>query len=149
MQANEEVMVRDARASDLPAVLSLLEGAGLPTAGVAEWLPRFVVAEAEGKLAGAAGVEAYLEDGLLRSVVVAEEWRGRGLGAKLVARVLDDATRAGLLRVYLLTMTAEQYFPRLGFRRIAREEVSQAVQQSPEFQSICPSSAAVMVRESS
>lgn len=141
-----EVVLRPARPEDLPAVLALLEAAGLPTAGVAEWLPRFVVAEGAGGLAGVAGLEAYGDDALLRSVAVAEGWRGRGLGGRLTDAVLASAAAAGVRTVYLLTETAEGFFPRHGFRRIPREEASAAVRASAEFRELCPASSAVMAR---
>ena len=46
--------------------------------------------------------------------------------------------------VYLLTTTAEQFFPKWGFVQIPRDDVPAGVQQSVEFQSACPSTAIVM-----
>jgi amino-acid N-acetyltransferase len=46
--------------------------------------------------------------------------------------------------VFLLTTTAERFFPRFGFEEIARDEVPASVQASVEFQSACPASAIVM-----
>jgi amino-acid N-acetyltransferase len=114
---------------------------------VAEWLPRFVMAEADGSVAGVAGLEVYDRDGLLRSVAVADDWRGRGLGGVLTATILAAAKADGLRSVYLLTDTAEGYFPRHGFRRIARSEVPDTVTASVEFRELCPASSAVMVTE--
>jgi amino-acid N-acetyltransferase len=45
--------------------------------------------------------------------------------------------------IYLLTTTAERYFPKFGFERIARDDVPATVRTSVEFTSACPSSAAV------
>jgi amino-acid N-acetyltransferase len=140
-------VLRAAAPSDLPAVLALLEGAGLPGAGVEAWLERFVVAEREGSVVAAAGLELYGADALLRSVVVDPAWRGQGLGSALTAELLGEARAAGIGRVYLLTDTAEGYFPRHGFRRIPREEASEAVRRSREFRELCPVSSIVMVAE--
>jgi len=82
------VQLRTAMPEDLPKVLSLLDGARLPTAGVAEAFPHFAVAESEGRLVGAAGLEIYETSALLRSVVVEDRWRGSGVGRKF------DRTRA-------------------------------------------------------
>ena len=46
--------------------------------------------------------------------------------------------------LFLLTTTAERYFPQFGFERIARTDVPATVQTSIEFTSACPASAAVM-----
>ena len=49
--------------------------------------------------------------------------------------------------LYLLTTTAERYFPKFGFERIERAEVPLSVQTSIEFTSACPSSATVMRKQ--
>jgi amino-acid N-acetyltransferase len=46
--------------------------------------------------------------------------------------------------VFLLTTTAENYFPRFGFACVGRDEVSESVKCSMEFQVACPASAVVM-----
>jgi amino-acid N-acetyltransferase len=138
-------VLRSATAADLSAVLRLLESAGLPAAGVAEHLADFVVAESGGRLEGVAGLEVHGHDGVLRSVAVDPSSRGRGLGRRLTERVLASARAAGLRRLYLLTTTAEGWFPRYGFRPIAREDASVAVRASVEFREACPDSAVAMV----
>ena len=50
----------------------------------------------------------------------------------------------GVDTVYLLTTTAERFFPRLGFEPITRDQVPTTVQASVEFRSACPASAVVM-----
>jgi amino-acid N-acetyltransferase len=138
------VSVRTATPNDLSAVRELLQDAGLPTAGVEQSLPRFVIAEADGRVVGTAGLELYGAAALLRSVAVRPTFRGSGLGRVLVNRLLGQAEASGIAQVYLLTTTAERYFPRLGFARITREQVPPAVRASVEFTEACPASAAVM-----
>jgi amino-acid N-acetyltransferase len=58
--------------------------------------------------------------------------------------VLDRARERGVREMYLLTTTAERWFPRFGFTRIAREQVPDAVRGSVEFREACPAFAAVM-----
>jgi N-acetylglutamate synthase-like GNAT family acetyltransferase len=137
--------LREAVAADLDAVESLLTESELPTAGVREAFDSFVVVEVAGRIEGVAGLEIHGRDGVLRSVAVAPSLRGTGVGAQLTERVLDLARSRQLRRVYLLTTTAEGYFPRHGFRRIAREDASADVQQSVEFREACPASAVAMV----
>lgn len=136
--------LRPAEGSDLPAVLVLLADAGLPSAGVEESLPSFVVAKVDGRLVGVAGLEVHGRDGVLRSVAVDPACRGRGLGGRLTRRMLELADDAGLRRVYLLTTMAEEYFARYGFRRIDRSEASPEVRRSVEFREACPASAVAM-----
>jgi amino-acid N-acetyltransferase len=151
-------LLRVARADDLPAVERLLAAAGLPAAGVADLFARraadFVVAEdpgAPGRLVAVAGLEVCggggpNADALLRSVAVDAAWRGRGLGRALVGRLAGEAEARGLRALYLLTTTAEGYFPRLGFAPVARDAVPAAVAATVEFRSACPASAAAMAR---
>ena len=137
--------LRPAGPGDAERVLGLLAAAGLPTAGVREALDRFVVAEEAGRIVGVGGLEVHGADGVLRSVAVAPDRRGRGTGARLTDAVVAAARREGLRRLYLLTTTAEGYFPRWGFRRIDREEASEDARRSIEFREACPASATVMV----
>ncbi len=136
--------LRTARSADLTEVLALLGRAQLPTAGVAEALSHFVVAESEGRLVGVAGLEVYGASALLRSVVVEDGWRGSGVGRSLIDRALGQARQAGIEDVFLLTTTAEHYFPRFGFSCVGRDVVTEEVRGSMEFQGACPSSAVVM-----
>lgn len=145
-QDSTGITLRSARATDLPAVLGLLEAAGLPRDGVAEGLVRLCLAEVDGRLAGVAGLERYGTSALLRSVAVAEDQRGRKVAGRLVQRMLEEARDESIHDVYLRTTTAEGYFPRFGFEKVDQAEVPEAVKASVEFQGACPSSAACMVR---
>jgi len=138
--------LRAASPSDLPEVERLLTAAGLPLAGVVAALPTFTVADVGGSLVGVAGLEVCCDNALLRSVAVAPEWQGRGLGRALVARVIADAESRGVRALYLLTTTAEHYFPSFGFVRTSRDQVPEDVRASAEFRGVCPSSAVVMER---
>lgn len=138
------VTLRTAAPADLPAVLALLERAHLPGAGVADALAHFVIAEDKGELVGVVGLEIYGASALLRSAAVEEKWRGSGVGRVLIERALDLARMRGIEDVFLLTTTAEHYFPRFGFTCVSRDSVDQAVQASVEFQDACPASATVM-----
>ncbi|HEX6536458.1 MAG TPA: arsenic resistance N-acetyltransferase ArsN2 [Gemmatimonadaceae bacterium] len=138
--------VRPAIAADLPAVERLLVASSLPLDGVREALPTFVVAEAGDEVVGVAGLEVCCDNALLRSVAVADAWRSHGIGRALVTRVISDAEARGIHALYLLTTTAERYFPSFGFREIGRDEVPADVRETAEFRSACPASATVMCR---
>ena len=154
-QSNETVSTRDQRRvtlrravpADRDTVGALLRDLELPTDGVTDWLDRFWVGEHEGAIVGVAGMERYGDAGLLRSVAVAPEWRGSGIGRALVDRVLEEGRAAGVQEVFLLTTTAERYFPRLGFACVDRARVPAGVRTSAEFTGACPASAVVMRRE--
>jgi N-acetylglutamate synthase-like GNAT family acetyltransferase/SAM-dependent methyltransferase len=139
--------VRAAGAVDLPAIRGLLDQARLPTAGVAEHLADFLVAEEAGTVAGAVGMEQAGEAALFRSLVVRPDARRRGIGERLF-RSLEAVARArGVKRAYLLTETIEARCRAWGFTRVPRETVPAALRSSPEFTGCCPASAALMAKE--
>jgi N-acetylglutamate synthase-like GNAT family acetyltransferase len=135
-----------AGSTDLPAIEELLTAANLPTVGVGALLATFVVAEHGGAIIGVAGLELCRTNALLRSVAVAPEWQGKGVGRALVSRVIADAEVRRVHALYLLTTTAEHYFPALGFTVTSRETTPGAVRATAEFRSACPASATVMTR---
>ena len=140
-------VLRPARTDDLPGIEQLLTKSGLPTTGVAAALGGFIVAESAGAIVGTAALEVCHDDALLRSVAVAPEWRSHGLGRALVTRVIADAEGQGLRALYLLTTTAEHYFPSFGFQPVTRAEVPGDVQATVEFREACCASAVVMCRQ--
>lgn len=145
-RAGHAAELRPATPDDLRAVERLLTASGLPTDGVADALRTFTVAVSGEDIVGVAGLEVCRENALLRSVAVEPEWRSHGLGRALVTRVIADAESRGLNALYLLTTTAEHYFPSFGFEPITRELVPADIRGTAEFQSACPASAVVMCR---
>jgi amino-acid N-acetyltransferase len=121
----------------------LLDDGGLLTAGVAEQMGGFLVADDGASIVGVAGLEVYDGVGLLRSVAVAASLRGYGLGARLVRAALAAARQRGIRNVALLTETAGPFFSRLGFRESARERMDPRLLSSSEFTS--PSCATALV----
>jgi amino-acid N-acetyltransferase len=138
------VTLRSAVDGDLAAVERLLVASSLPVIGVAEALRTFVVAESDGRLVGVVGLEICCEYALLRSTAVAPGWRDRGLGRRLVERIIAEAEAQGICALYLLTTTAERYFPSFGFAKTTRDAVPAPIRQTAEFQTACPASATVM-----
>ena len=138
--------IRRATAGDLPRIEDLLVASELPLAGVAESIGDFLVAEQhDGAIVGVVGLEACCtEYALLRSTAVSPAWRGRGLGRRLVERAIADAEARGFHALWLLTTTAERYFPSFGFVAARRDDAPEEVRASVEFTSACPASAAVM-----
>lgn len=143
--------IRPAATTDFPEVERLLVEAGLPTAGVADIFRTspsdFFVAMAgdlAGKLVAVAGLEVCGDNALLRSVAVRPDWRRLGVGCDLVKRIVCHAEERGVRALYLLTMTAEHYFPRFGFEPIDRATVPADISQTLEFKSACPATAVAM-----
>ena len=139
--------VRPAREGDWPVIEELLRDGTLPTAGAQEHLGDFLVAEGGGSVVGVIGLERYADGALLRSAAVAPAWRGHGVGEALVRALLAHARGRGVASLFLLTETAERWFPRFGFARVTREDVPAGVKASVEFRGACPASAAVFRRD--
>jgi amino-acid N-acetyltransferase len=124
---------------DVAAVEALLADAGLPLDGAAEAFELGIVGRfpPDGPVVAAAAIERFDHDGLLRSVVVAPEHRGTGLGHELVAAAEVLAVESGIRDLWLLTETAVDWFPRLGYRVVERATAAAAVGDSIEFTTVC------------
>ncbi len=143
--------LRRATRDDLTAVQQLLTLVTLPTVGVDTIFELdaedFVVATDPAQptvVIATGGLEVRGRDALLRSIAVHPAWQAHGLGAQVVSRLIEAAEQRGLTALYLLTTTAERYFPRFGFERVARGDVSPAIAQTDEFAGACPASAIAM-----
>jgi GNAT superfamily N-acetyltransferase len=100
-------------------------------------LGRLFVLRDRGRVAGMANALCTVstaEGGpvvLLEDVIVAKDYRGRGLGRRLVEHVLDWARREGYLRVTLLVDEANTrvfpFYESLGFARSAMVAYRQAL----------------------
>ena len=140
-----DVSIGPARRDELPRILELLEEGGLPRDELANHLSTTLVARSEGRVIGCAALELYGQVALLRSVAVARDLRGTGLGRPLTEAAPEFSRHLDVEEAYLLTETADLFFPRFGFRPIPRSEVPRSVQRSVEFTAARPASARVMV----
>jgi amino-acid N-acetyltransferase len=135
-----------ARSSDLSQIRWLLNLRNLPSEDITpELLASFLVCRDAIGVVGVIGLEYYGTVALLRSLVVADGFEGRGLGGRLMGAATHFARRRGVRWIFLLTTTAEAFFERFGFRRIPRDCAPRCIEDSSEFKSLCPSTAALMV----
>ncbi len=72
--------------------------------------------------------------------------RAAGTGSALVRHAETYALTHGVRRIFLLTTTAEAFFARRGYGRIAREHAPESIRTTREFADICPASSALMVK---
>ncbi len=142
------IRLRPATEVDAAAAATLLDAAGLcPLDETAQFGPNYVVAEDEsGRIVAMAGVEVYGFHGLLRSVAVDSSARGIGLGLQVTADRIEWSRRRGLHELWLLTVTAQGFFPRLGFSVAARDEAPPEIAATREWRVMCPASSVVMRR---
>jgi amino-acid N-acetyltransferase len=131
----------------MDVIRGLLESAGLPVADLDLVHQEFLVACEGGRIVGCAGAEHHGSAALLRSLAVAPEHRGKGLGDLLLRKGVDEARRRGARDLYALTTTIEPLLARRGFVRVERATVPEGIRRSREFASLCPASAACMKLE--
>jgi amino-acid N-acetyltransferase len=135
--------IRLAVPPEFDQVQALVAAAGLPLEGL-EGTWRTWVALADGHIVGTASLERHGHALLLRSVAVDPAHRGQGIGQALVAAALAAADPIG--SVSLLTETAPGWFPRFGFRPVAREALDPALAASPELRGACSATAQAFTR---
>jgi amino-acid N-acetyltransferase len=127
--------------------VALLESLGLPVSDITdEDLEHFFFTGSDGSPMGLVGLEVHGTEALLRSLVVSETARGKGLGSVLVDHAEQYAASKSVRSIYLLTTTAERFFKRLGYERVDRSQAPPSIKQTHEFASLCPASSAFMTK---
>ncbi len=125
------VTVRRARTGDVPAMRAI--AAPLVERRILlgkEWVesygavPEFRVAvDAEGRVVGFGALHVIWSDlGEIRTLAVADEWRGHGVGHALLEALEEDARGYGLSRLFCLTFEVA-FFGRHGFVDMGSETV--------------------------
>jgi len=98
------------------------------------------------RLTAVVGLEIKNQVALLRSLAVEPEYRNRRIASTLVDKIEDYARSLNVDTLYLLTMTAEAFFKKCGYRLTARNSAPAAMQGTAEFKNLCPATAACMVK---
>lgn len=137
---------RFASTTDLAIINRRLAEAHLPHDDVGSHLRHFMLAGENEVIAGVIGLEIYGHIGLLRSLLVAQDMRKRGIGRDLCERLCEHAIAQGVRDLYLLTVDAQDYFSARGFARIERSLAPMAIRSTRQFSELCPSSAILMYR---
>ena len=109
-------------------------------------LRHFLVMRDGTRLVGVVGLEVVGESSLLRSLAVLPRYRNKGIASELVRKMEEYARSKGIEKLYLLTITAEEFFAKQGYQEINRRSAPDALQVTTEFRSICPSTAICMVK---
>ena len=143
----EKIIFSYADTKDLQAIECLLGKCELPYQDIIHHLPHFILAKNETQLVGVIGLEILDGFGLLRSLAVSDSHRGQGLAKTLYYRLATYADKQGIKTLYLLTLTAAGFFAKLGFNRIERETAPKLIQETEEFQNLCPDTAVCMSKD--
>ena len=136
-------IIRAVAPDDYDAAIDMLQVAGLPTEDLS--IDRLaLVAEAGDKILGIVGLESFGTVALLRSLVVAHDARGGGIGEQLVTALENQCHDSGVTDIWLLTIDADAFFSRLGYAMRDRTNAPKEIRSTEEFSSLCPGDAALM-----
>lgn len=87
----------------------------------------FFVVEQDQKIVGCGALEIFTETlGEVRSLVVADDYKGNGFGQKLVAHIIEEARHIGLRQIMALTYVPD-FFYKLGFRTVEKDTLPEKV----------------------
>ena len=136
-----------ASSMDEPWIRQLLTLCGLPHEDITpEHLRHFWVIKEKGEILGTVGLEILGRLALLRSLAVDPRFRNRGFASELTKKAEQYAASLKIEKHYLLTMTAESFFRKRGYQKIERISAPSEIQETTEFQSLCPASSICMVK---
>jgi N-acetylglutamate synthase-like GNAT family acetyltransferase len=121
--------------------------AGLPADDVEDPQPLFWRFESYQDIpVGFGGLEIYGSDALLRSVVTFPPLRQVGIGSTIVEMLETEARARHCRAIYLLTTSQADFFAGLGYAPCARSHLPDAVRQSRQFTTLCPSTTNAVVK---
>ncbi|WP_138431942.1 arsenic resistance N-acetyltransferase ArsN2 [Fodinibius saliphilus] len=139
--------ITKAQKKDLENVKQLLRKCQLPSSDLTKHhMDHFFLLKSGNKIHGSVGLEIFEPYGLLRSLAIKKEMREQGYGKLLVNQIENYGHEQDIKRIYLLTTTAQNFFKKNDYRNINRNRIPQNVKKSKEFSSLCPESAASMVK---
>jgi len=143
----EKMNFEELAPGDFATVFDLLNEAGLDDSDLGQPGIRLFQIVESGRVTAVGGLEIRDGQALLRSVAVKKEWRGTGLGKKLVAQIEKAARQSGIQSLYLLTTTASGFFQSLGYSPIHRDDFAEPLKLTAQFAGLCPASAICMKKE--
>lgn len=132
--------------ADLGELRDALTASGLPVADLAESGRTFFRFDDGAGLVGYGGLEGEGADRLLRSLLVVADRRGAGFGRAVLAALEARARELGVARLHLLTNTAAPFFAASSYAAADRNAAPTSIAGSREFTTLCPASAAYLVK---
>jgi len=133
-KSSKAPVLRKARLRDVPAVFRLIQQYAAQEVMLPRALPElyeniweFTVAEKDGKVVACGALRLYSEElAEIRSLCVEPEHKTSGLGRAVTQRLIQEAKRLGLKRVFALTVVPG-FFSKLGFYPVERGTLPQKV----------------------
>ncbi|MGK7345980.1 MAG: N-acetyltransferase [Candidatus Nitrospinota bacterium M3_3B_026] len=117
-------IIKDARAIQSLVKIYADRGEMLPRSinELFETIRQYIIYEEEGKTLGVCGLHIAWEDlAEIRALAVNPDSRGRGIGAALARKAIDEARRLGVPKVFTLTYVPG-FFRKLGFEIVEKQE---------------------------
>jgi len=139
VEPEDGLLFQPASQTDWNEIRNLLTANRLQVQGALNHLSNFVVATENGRVVGAIGMEVYGDIGLIRSLVVASNMRGRKVARRLIKQLISRARTRQVGALYLLSGPADDLFYAFGFEKMARADMPTKLYVSSEMQG--PSSA--------
>ncbi len=134
-------------ADDGDLLARALSAAQMPTDDLTEPHREFFALSDDAGPIGFIGLEGSGADRLLRSLVVLPARKRQGYGGLLVARAEAVARQSGVERLHLLTQTVPDFFRSRGYRPADRASAPASIASTVQFASLCPASAAYLVKD--
>jgi amino-acid N-acetyltransferase len=124
----DAVQLRQATVRDVPTMARIINhwaSQGIMLAKshhqLYQYIRDFVVATYDDEVVGCGALHVVWEDlAEVRSMAIVEEWQNKGIGRRMLARLLDEARELGLPHVFVLTYR-EDFYGRAGFRVVPHE----------------------------
>lgn len=142
-------VIRTASSGDVPAILRLLQEAGLRGEGVDKHPDSFWVLEEIGnppRIAGTLGMEVYGRTGLLRSFVVERERWNPQVGVRFFLLALSAARERGIDELYLAAPGFLPFFEEIGFTEVEEGQLPEPIRESSHLRRAAGSGEARLMR---
>ena len=128
------VTLSGVRAGEGPAVEEVIAACGLHTEDItARVLRNTIVARKGSRIIGTVALETAGSCALLRSLAVREKYRRQGVASQLLAAIEKSARQMGIQTLYLLTLTAADFFANRGFKGTERADAPADIRDTAEF----------------
>jgi amino-acid N-acetyltransferase len=128
------MIIREARVPDAQSINMLISShaeidrmlfRSMPD--IYENLQTFLVAEEAGRVVGCCAIQVIWSDlAEVKSLAVATDWFGKGIGKSLVMAAVEKAKAMGVKKVFALTLE-NRFFERLGFTKTDTEQLPMKV----------------------
>jgi N-acetylglutamate synthase-like GNAT family acetyltransferase len=127
------VSVRPAGPPDAQGIVAVLDACALKSDDILVEGTAYFVAVAEAIVVGVVGLEGFGTTAcLLRSLAVIPDFRGSGIGRRLMATAEAAAAGAGAKRLYLFSTNAGPYYVSIGYVEVPVPELVAMLPQAPQ-----------------